>query len=104
MALHSHPALLRGCEELIICFRLLSEGDKDAVLQFAYKELQRQQRIEDPIILRILGREYIPAQHHEEGAITAYDLLLEAQVYETLAHSYADERRPFVTYWRRISL
>ena len=99
-----HPALLGGCEELIICYRLLSEDDKDAVRQLAYWELMKQKRKDGPIVLRILGQEYIPAQHHEEGAITAYDLLLEAQVYETLAHSYADERRPFVTYWRRISL
>ena len=97
-----HPALLGGCEELIICYRLLSEDDKDAVLQLACKELQKQHRIEGPVILRILGEEYIPAHHYEEGAITAYDLLLEAQVYEILAHAYADERHPLVTYWRRI--
>jgi hypothetical protein len=54
------------------------------------------------VVLHILGQEYIPTDHQDEGAITAYDLLLEAQVYDCLDRTYVDDRKPFVTYWRRI--
>jgi hypothetical protein len=56
-----------------------------------------------PIVLRVLGEEYVPTSPTDERAVTTLDLLVEAQVIGTLDITYRDRREPMVTYWRRVS-
>lgn len=103
--LRIHPALSEVLCELIEDYRELNPTQRKEIRDLIEFERTMQARglvrPDPPARLHILGDVYIPAPRCHEAAITAYELLVEAQIIDTLDATYDPRREPCVTYWVR---